>query len=646
MAAVAGRTAATRRALESLGARTVLTSGPVVLESKLAIPPAGGVSRTALVNRLRSLAATPVVSIVAPAGYGKTTLCAQWARRDGRPAAWLTVDDRDNDPAVFRRHLRAATDRVDGPLLLVVDDAHLLRSGDAADALVAVALEPGSTLVLAGRRAPNIPLARLRAAGSVAELDAADLAFSAREAALLLRSVGLGGDSDQFAELRRRSEGWPAGLALLARGGDRFVADYFRAEVASSLTDSELVFARRTAVLDRLSGPLCDAVLDEHVSSRRLRALEAAGAFVVTVDGDGRWYRFHGLFRDFLLAQLEGEELDAVPERHRRAADWFESKGMYEPAVASAAAAGDSDRVASLVAAAAIPATNAGKFETVAGWFDQLVETDALDRHAPVAALAAWASAARGRGPEAERLLAVAERGRRRDALPDGTPLAVLVGTVQAVFCREGAEQMLADADAALGALPAESRLRASCLALRGLALMLTGDAEADAVFAEAAAIAGRLGIPDVHALALSQRSLLARDDHAAAESLAAEALAVVEEAGNESYPLSALTYAASARALAPPRPVGPGARTAHAGARPHPSADRDPSLGSRAGAPRARALVPRAPRRRGREVAPRRGPPGPPAASGARRPGRGRGHARSASWRRSTARPATAARG
>jgi LuxR family maltose regulon positive regulatory protein len=543
-------TVPTRRSLELLGSRTVLASGPAVLESKLVIPPAGAVSRTALVNRLRALATTPVVSIVAPAGYGKTTLCAQWARRDGRPAAWLTVDDRDNDPAVLLRHLSAATERVDGPLLLVIDDAHLLRSGDAADALTAVALEPGSTLVLAGRRAPNIPLARLRAAGTVVELDAADLAFSLRESALLLRSVGPGGDADQFAELRRRSEGWPAGLALLARGGDRFVADYFQSEVASSLTDSELTFARRAAVLDRLSGPLCDAVLDARASSRRLRALDHAGAFIVTVGGDRRWYRFHGLFRDFLLAQLEGEELDAVPERHRRAADWFEAKGMYEPAVASAAAAGDSDRVAELVAAAAIPATNAGQFETVAAWFDGLVEADALDRHAPVAALAAWASAARGRGREAERLLAVAERGRRRDALPDGTPLSVLVGTVHAVFCREGAEQMLVDADAALAALPAESRLRASCLALRGLALMLAGHAEADAVFADAAAIAGQLGIPDVHALALSERSLLARDDHAAAEALAAEALAVIEEGCNESYPLSALTYAASARAL------------------------------------------------------------------------------------------------
>lgn len=546
----AGRTVPTRRALELLGARTVLASGPVVLVSKLAVPPAGAVSRTALVNRLRALAATPVVSIVAPAGYGKTTLCAQWARRDGRPAAWLTVDDRDNDPAVFLHHLKAATDRVDGPLLLVVDDAHLLRSGDAADALAAVALEPGSTLALAGRQAPNIPLARLRAAGAVAELDAADLAFSAREAALLLRSVGLGGDADQFAELSRRSEGWPAGLALLARGGGRFVADYFRAEVASSLTDSELAFARRTAVLDRLSGPLCDAVLDARRSSRRLRALEDAGAFVVAVDGDRRWYRVHGLFREFLLAQLEGEEFDAVPERHRRAADWFESKGMYEAAVASAAAAGDADRLARLVGAAAIPATNAGKFDTVASWFDRLEEEDALDRNAPVAALAAWASAARGRGPEAERLLAVAERGRRADTLPDGTPLTVLVGTVHAVFCRDGAEQMLVDADAALAALPAHSRLRASCLALRGLALMLLGDVEADAVFAEAAAIAGPLGIPDVHALALSERSLLARDDHAAAEALAAEALSVVEESGNGSYPLSALTYAASARTL------------------------------------------------------------------------------------------------
>jgi len=550
MAALTGRTVPTRHSLELLGARTVLTAGPAVLESKLALPPPGTVSRTALVNRLRALSAMPVVSIVAPAGYGKTALCAQWARRDGRSCAWLTVDDRDNDPTVLLRHLKAATDRVDGPLLLVVDDAHLLRSGDAADALAATALEPGSTLALAGRRAPNIPLARLRAAGTVAELGAADLAFSAREAALLARSVGAGGGAEGLDELRRRSEGWPAGLALLARGGDRFVADYLRAEVASSLTDSELTFARRTAVLDRLSGPLCDAVLDAHTSSRRLRALESAGAFVIPLDGDRRWYRLHGLFRDFLLAELEGEELDAVPDRHRRAADWFESKGMYEPAVAAAAAAGDADRLANLVGAAAIPATNDGKFETVVGWFDLLVDADALDRHAPVASLAAWASAAAGRGPEAERLLAVAERGRRGDALPDGTPLNVLVGTVHAVFCRAGVEQMLVDADAALAALPAESRLRASCLALRGLALMLAGNAEADAVFAESAALARSLGIPDVHALALSERSLLARDDHAAAEAFAAEAVGVVEESGNESYPLSALTYAASARAL------------------------------------------------------------------------------------------------
>ena len=545
MAAVTGRTAPTRRSLELLGARTVLAAGPALLESKLAVPPPGAVSRTALVNRLRALAGTPVVSIVAPAGYGKTTLCAQWARRDGRPCAWLTVDDRDNDSALFLRHLRAALDGVDEPLLLVVDDAHLLRSGDAADALAGLPLPPGSTVALAGRRAPNIPLARLRAAGTVAELGAADLVFSAREAALLLRAAGVSGDAEELAELCRRSEGWPAGLALLARGGERFVADYFRSEVTSSLTDSELTFARRTAVLDRLSGPLCDAVLDARSSSRRLRALEDAGAFVAPLDDDRRWYRFHGLFRDFLLAQLDGSELDAVPERHRRAADWFESKGMYEPAVAAAAAGGDPDRLADLVGAAAIPATNSGKFDIVVGWFDLLLEAGALDRHAPVAALASWACAGAGRGPEAERLLAIAEHGRRRDALPDGTPLTVLLGTLHAVFCRDGAEQMLVDADAALAALPADSRLRASCLTLRGLALMLLGDAEAVAVFAEAAALAGRLGIPDVHALALTERSLLAGDDH-----FAAEALTVVETSGNESYPLSALTYAASARAL------------------------------------------------------------------------------------------------
>src|SRR5262249_19864366 len=246
-------------------------------------------------------------------GCGKARVGGEGAGRDGRPCAWLTVDDRDNDSALFLRHLRAALDGVDGPLLLVVDNAHLLRSGDAADALAGLPLPAGSTVVLAGRRAPNIPLARLRAAGTVAELGAGDLVCSAREAALLLRAAGVGGDAEELAELRRRSEGWPAGLALLARGGERFVADYFRSEVTSSLTDSELTFARRTAVLERLSGPLCDAVLDAHASSRRLHALEDAGAFVVPLDEDRRWYRFHGLFRDFLPAQLAAKHLEPVP---------------------------------------------------------------------------------------------------------------------------------------------------------------------------------------------------------------------------------------------------------------------------------------------------------------------------------------------
>jgi LuxR family transcriptional regulator, maltose regulon positive regulatory protein len=600
--------------LARLGAKTVLVglgerrAVPFALvESKLAVPlsKAGTVSRTALVNRLRAISERTIVSIVAPAGYGKTTVCAQWARRDGRACAWLTVDERDNDPVVFIRHLAAALDRAVGidpavlddlgnpgasvsssalprvaaalaaaprPFLLILDDAHRIHANDAVLALELVAehVPPGSTLALTGRRAPRLPVARLRAAGDLAEFDLPALRLTSRETALAVRGLGLDLGVEELAELQRRAEGWPAGvhlmaLAMLSAGSDShqarrplptgshgFLADYFRSEVVSGLSEAELAFARRTSVLDRLSIPLCRAVLDgARVNGRRLEALANEGAFLMPLDPERSWFRYHPLIGEFLRHELEADEPELVPDLYRRAADWYEAHGYPEAAVGAAQSAGDVERVAVLVGSLAVPAYCAGKLATVGGWFDRLAEDGGFERHPAIAAVGAWVAAVRGRTAEAERLLAFAERG-RKDALADGTPLRALVRLVRAALCAGGIDQMRADAEAAAAALPADSRLLPAAMALRAVALLFGGDRDAaDAAFAEAGGAADRLRAPVIQSLALGERSLIAGDrgDHAAAEAFAEAARALVKQGGLEAYPTSGAERAASARA-------------------------------------------------------------------------------------------------
>jgi LuxR family maltose regulon positive regulatory protein len=582
------------RTLARLGAKTVLvglgrgTALPFALvESKLAVPvlKADAVSRTALVNRLRTLTNQPIVAIVAPAGYGKTTLCAQWAARDGRACAWLTVDERDNEPLVLVRHLAAAVDRAVGldrslldelggradsvwrstlprlgaalaavsqPLLLVLDGADLIRNGESAAALGLVAehLAPGSTLVVTGRRAPRLPFARLRVAGELAELDAGELRFSSRETALVVRALGADLGVEELADLRRRSEGWPVGVRLLALG-DAEPSEYFRAEVVGSLTEGERRFARRTSVLDRLSAPLCRAVTGASQASRRLDALVDEGAFLVPLDGERRWYRYHTLFGEFLRRELDAHEPDRAPELYGRAADWFEAHGQETAAVGAAQAAGDDERVARLVSSLAVPAYCGGDLASVGGWFDRLADGDSFERHPAIAAVGAWVAAIRGRTAETERLLAFAER-RKKDSLADGTRLGALVSLVRAALCADGLDQMREDAAMAARTLPAESLLLASAIGLGGVSLLLAGDdVAADAVFAEAAETAERLDAPVALSLALAERSLIAgeRGDHAAAEAFARRASEIVEENGLQSYPTRGGVLAASARA-------------------------------------------------------------------------------------------------
>jgi LuxR family transcriptional regulator, maltose regulon positive regulatory protein len=431
-------------------------------EAKLLAPVARpeSVSRTALVKRLRVAGTCPVVTLLAPAGYGKTTLLAQWACRDERPFAWVTVDD-SYDALQLLRHVAAALSRVEAidasatralgarrsarsairrlasalfscerPLVLVLDDVQLLRSQECVDVVAALVehVPDGSTLVLAGRTVAELPLARLRVAGRLLELGVDELALSRREAQLLLRNAGVESPESEASDLIDRTEGWATGLYLAAvslrdadarsdqeefAGNDRFVADYFRSEYLAHLRPTEVRFLTRTSVLDRMSGPLCDAVLEGKGSARKLETLERSNLFVVPLDRHRGWYRYHRLFRDLLRAELGQREPQLVPALTRRAARWYETNGSPETAIGYASAARDTNTVARLVSARALPAYHSGRIAAIETWLDHFLDDDRrLGRYPAVAVLGAWVNAVRGRAAAAERWLRAAENGR------------------------------------------------------------------------------------------------------------------------------------------------------------------------------------------------------------------------------------------
>jgi LuxR family maltose regulon positive regulatory protein len=575
-----------------------------IFESRIHVPDVrpDSVSRTALVNRLRARTSGRVVSVVAPAGYGKTTLLTQWAARDQRPFVWVTADSRDDDPVVLLRHLAAAFDlvspldrevldalvspgpsiwtaavprlakaisEVSEPVVLVLDDAHLVRDRDAADAVYALAehLPVGSVLATAARVPPPLPIASLRAAGRLLELRADDLALTRRETEALLRGAGLDLSSTQIDELACQTEGWAAALSLVIfsltdaaqRKGtnastpahDGFVAEYMETEYFSSLTADELDFLRKTAVLDHVCASLCDAALGVSDSVSKLVTLARTNLFIVPLDGSQDWYRCHRMLRDLLRRHLAERDPEATPALHDRAADWFEAHGDQESALDHASDAGDLDRVARLTTALALPVYDNGRTTTVQRWLARFDDDEMLERYPAVAAHGARVHALCGRTEEAERWLAAAESGAERP----GRPAAVVrpwIAALRATFCRDGVDQMLADAELALGALPDRSEWRPGTLLVRGAAHAFTGDhASADSDFADAAVASDRLGQTETHLLAYAERSLLAG---ALGDADAAEALALAprdNQGGDRGtgFSTAAIHLAATARA-------------------------------------------------------------------------------------------------
>ncbi len=413
------------------------TAGPAVpaalLETKFYVPrPRPGlVPRPRLSERLDRVTTSKLTLVSAPAGFGKTTLLAEWlaagpaTRADERLTAWLSLDRGDNHPASFWAYVIAALRRVAagtgesalallraapppavetvltallndlaaiaGDIVLVLDDYHVIDAPAVQDGMAFLLdhLPPGLHLVIASRADPALPLARLRARGDLAEIRAAELRFTPDEAAAYLNGMmGLELTARDVTVLEARTEGWIAALQLAAlsmqgredlagfidgfAGDDRYVVDYLAEEVLARQPDRVQAFLLQTCILGRLSGPLCDAVTGLGGGKAMLEALDRGNLFLVPLDDRRRWYRYHHLFADVLQARLLDEHPGQVPELHRRASAWYEQNGERSLAIGHALAAGDFGQAADLVELA-IPALRRIRQETtVRRWLEEL----------------------------------------------------------------------------------------------------------------------------------------------------------------------------------------------------------------------------------------------------------------------------------
>ncbi len=410
-----------------------------ILATKLYVPPTqpSVVHRPRLTERPNEGLDRRLTLISAPAGFGKTTLLSEWVATLPRPAAWLSLDEGDNDPTRFLAYLVSAlrtvaenigegvlgalespqpppTESVLTALLneintvpddfaLVLDDYHVVDSRPVDDALTFLLehLPPRMHLIIAPREDPNLPLARLRARGQLTELRAADLRFTPSEAAEFLNQMmGLDLSEEDIAALETRTEGWIAGLQLAAismrgredatgfiesfTGSHHFVLDYLVEEVLGQQSESVQAFLLSTSILDHLCGPLCDAVLQDSSASGQetLEYLEHANLFLAPLDDERRWYRYHHLFAELLRQRLHqsatsstGDERGSVAELHRRASIWYEDNGLKIEAFQHAAAANDVERAERLIEGEGAPLHFRGAGAPVLNWLESLPKT-------------------------------------------------------------------------------------------------------------------------------------------------------------------------------------------------------------------------------------------------------------------------------
>jgi LuxR family transcriptional regulator, maltose regulon positive regulatory protein len=541
--------------------------------------------------------------VVAPGGYGKTTLLAQWAERGGQAFAWVSVGEADDEPKVLLRYVAEALDAVEPidrgvfdalasptssvpgsvvprlgnafssmscPVVLVLDDVHLVRDSECRAALSVLAdhVVAGSCLALAGRDEPPVRVARLRAEGKVLEIGPGDLSLTREEAGALLRAAQVALGEDDVAELHKRTEGWAAGLYLAALylreggtseqaaasfgGDDRFVSEYLESEFLARISAQQRMFLTQTATLERMCGPLCEAMLELPGSAAALAELARSNLLLVPMDRRGQWYRYHHLFRDMLLAELERTEPGLIRVLRRRAAAWCLDNNLPEEALEYSMAAGDVDAVARLVEQLWLQADHDGRYTTLQRWLRWLEAGGGIEGNLMLAIVAAFAAMAMGRPAEAERWADVVDRWQYQGPGRPGDPAAeAWAAVLRALMCRGGVEQMYADAAEAAQKLAALNIAFSIPALYQGIARVLCGDLDGgDAFLEDAVRAAEDNGAHDVLTNALAERSLVAVARHQwdRAEAFASQARTAMHRAGIEDHYTTPLVCVACAR--------------------------------------------------------------------------------------------------
>jgi LuxR family maltose regulon positive regulatory protein len=539
----------------------------------------GLVSRPRLIERLNEALhlGRKLTLISAPAGFGKTTLLSEWAAGWGprTRVAWVSLDKGDNDPARFWTHFIAALQTIPegvgeaaraalqsrglananappraevlltglisevtaadpDPFSLVLDDFHVITVPQVNDALASLLsnLPQQMHLVLSSRADPPWPLARLRVCGELTELRTDDLRFTPTEAAAFLNDVmGLGLSAGDIAALDARTEGWIAGLQMAAlsmqgrqdvtrfikafSGSHRFILDYLVEEVLERQSSDIQEFLLKTSILERMTAPLCDAVTDGSDSQTILIQLDRANLFLIPLDDQRSWYRYHHLFADLLRVRLEGTRPEQTRALHRQASEWYEQNGLTSEAVRHASAAGDVKRVERLVEGNAFAMMDHGELTTLAGWLDAL--PDEVVRSRPWLCVArAWASAYAGQLDAVEPLLQHA-----REALgstEEHTDTQRMAGHIAAIcaytaYVRGNGAGTASLAREALEHLPEEdSMARGFAATMLSVSLRMSGDlASAEQAFVEATAISQAAGDSHVAVTALCDLAGLQR---------------------------------------------------------------------------------------------------------------------------------------
>jgi LuxR family transcriptional regulator, maltose regulon positive regulatory protein len=590
---------------------TTGSRSPVLVWSKL-VPPApraGLITRASLQSLLQVRLDAKLCLVDAPAGFGKTTLLAQWQAASGKGrVAWVSLDEGDNDPTRFWVYVveafrtvepdvgtaalqalqRTSLDHervvlpsllndlsaVASPLVLVLDDYHLITNPACHQSLTFFLdhLPAGVHVVLATRVDPPLPLARMRARQELSELRVADLQFTGEEAvALLNAAMGLRLTAGDVERLTERTEGWAAGLYLAGlslrgredpsafiasfHGDNRHVADYLAADVLGRQPSEIRTFLLRTSVLRRLSGPLCDAVLEAEGSTERLEELERSNLFLMPLDDHRELYRYHQLFGELLHMELASRDPGLVLVLHRRAAAWHRAAGDVDEAIYHAAAAGEVREAGELIASHWLAYWRRGRRATVVRWLEGLPE-EAIAADPAVSFVAAWIGSFSGASKqECERWLTVMEDPSWKGRLPEGIrslAFGAALARAAALFDDVGRAARAARRAVELAG-PQSSPFWWMAQAAHGHALYLSGrPAEARPPLEEVVARVSAAEQPYAVLTGLAVLSLLAGDegDDQTATSLAARAATIADAQGVSAEPLCGIVHMALGRAM------------------------------------------------------------------------------------------------